>query len=72
MWYILKLMLSLVFWAFILVLGLSYFGISVEAILSSPTGQENIAYIYGLLSQAWIWLQPYIQPVIEAIEKIQS
>jgi len=65
-------MLSLIFWAFILVLGLSYFGISVEAILNSPTGQQNIAYISHLLSDAWVWLQPYIQPAITALKSFKS
>jgi hypothetical protein len=65
-------MLHLIFWAFILVLGLSYFGISVEAILHSPTGQENIAYISHLLSQGWLWLEPYVQPIIATLQNSKS
>ncbi len=53
-------MLNFLFWIFVLVLGLSYFGISIEAIFNSPAGQANIAYISHLLSQLWHWLSQWI------------
>jgi len=49
-------MFRLIFWIIILVLALSFFGISIQAIISSPAGQENIAYASHLLSQGWQWL----------------
>ena len=64
-------MLSLVFWAFILVLGLSYFGISVQAILSSPAGQANIAYLYGLFMDLWQQIWPYIQPFATFLQNLK-
>lgn len=64
-------MLHLIFWVFVLVLGLSYFGISIQAILGSPAGQENIAYLSQLLSQFWQWLTPYIQPIITFFENLK-
>ncbi|KKW39811.1 MAG: hypothetical protein UY89_C0013G0018 [Parcubacteria group bacterium GW2011_GWA1_54_9] len=54
-------MLNLVFWVFIFVLGLSFFGISLEAIVNSPAGQENFSYLLYLLSQIWQWLIMFIQ-----------
>lgn len=48
--------LRLGFWLLILVLALSFFGISIQAIVNSPAGQANFGYLYNLLSQIWQWL----------------
>ena len=53
-------MLSLIFWIFIFIMGLSFFGISLEAIVNSPAGQANFAYLLYLLTQIWHWLVTYI------------
>lgn len=53
-------MFGLIFWIFVLFLGLSYLGISVQEIMNSPAGQANLAYLQTLLSQALQWLTPYI------------
>lgn len=39
--------------AFILILVLSYFGISVKSVVESPTGQENISYVGGGTRNLW-------------------
>ncbi len=49
-------MIRLAFWLFVLLLALSFFGISLQAIVNSPAGQANFAYTYNLLLQAWDWL----------------
>ncbi|MDB5244713.1 MAG: hypothetical protein JWN18_583 [Parcubacteria group bacterium] len=49
-------MFSLILWVFILILGLSFFGISLQAIISSPAGQANFAYLFHLLSIGWDWI----------------
>ena len=46
-------MFSLIFWIFILFLSLSYLGISIEGIISSPAGQENFGYLFNLISHIW-------------------
>lgn len=66
-----KLMLSLLFWAFVLVLGLSYFGISLQAILGSSTGQANIAYLYNLFMDLWQQIWPYIQPFATFLQNLK-
>lgn len=53
-------MLRLIFWLFVLILALSFFGISIQAIVNSPAGQENIQYIGNLLSRAWKWIIGWI------------
>lgn len=54
-------MFKLIFWIFVLVLALSFFGISIQAILNSPAGQANITYVIHLFSQAWQWIVGYAQ-----------
>ena len=51
-----------IFWVFILVLALSFFGISIQAIVNSPAGQENFGYVINLLSQGWQWATLWIRP----------
>lgn len=53
-----------IFWIFVLVLALSFFGISIQAIINSPAGQENFGYMMNLLSQGWQWLTEWIRPVL--------
>lgn len=54
-------MLKTIFWALVLILALSFFGISIQAIVNSPAGQENFTYISSLLSQGWEWLLHFVQ-----------
>jgi len=49
-------MFRTIFWVFVLLLALSFFGISLQAIINSPAGQANFAYVYDLLLQAWHWI----------------
>jgi hypothetical protein len=55
-------MVRTIFWAFILVLALSFFGISLRAIIMSPAGQENFGYVYHLMVQGWQWSTAWIRP----------
>lgn len=50
---------KVVFWIFVFVLALSFFGISIQTIINSPAGQENFNYIIHLLSQGWQWLTSF-------------
>jgi len=61
--------LRMMLFALVFVLTLSFFGISIQSIVHSSVGEENIAYLSGLLSRAWafvlhlydwatIWIRP--------------
>jgi hypothetical protein len=54
----------LIFWTFVLVLALSFFGISIQAIVTSPAGKENFAYVYQLLLDLWHWATYWIRPTV--------
>lgn len=49
-------MFKLIFWIFVLILALSFFGISIQAILTSPAGQANVSYVLHLLDVSWQWI----------------
>jgi hypothetical protein len=55
-------MLKTIFWIFVLLLALSFFGISLQAIVNSPAGQANFSYLYHLLVQGWLWATYWIRP----------
>ncbi len=48
-------MLKLIFWIVVGVLALSFFGISLQSIVSSPAGQENFSYLFDLVRSSWNW-----------------
>ena len=52
------------FWVFILFLALSFFGISIQAIINSPAGQANFGYLMSLLSEGWQWSIQWIRPAL--------
>ena len=52
------------FWIFVLLLALSFFGISIQAIINSPAGQANFGYLLHVLSQGWQWLTEWIHSTL--------
>jgi len=55
---------KLAIWIIVLVFALSFFGISIQAIVNSPAGQENFTYLLNLLHQAWQWATYWIRPSV--------
>jgi hypothetical protein len=40
----------------VVVLVLSYFGISIKSVANSTTGQENFSFIGDILGKIWAWM----------------
>lgn len=65
-------MLKLLILVVIIVLALSYFGISIEKLATSHQAQANFVYLWHLTLQAWHWIvqqyqlyaAPYLQPYL--------
>mgnify|MGYP003576130730 CR=1 FL=1 len=71
---------------FILILVLSYFNISIKAVVESPTGQENLGYVQGTGKSLWneylaepvhylwhdIWLEIFWKSFINNMERIRD
>lgn len=78
--------LGVLFLAVILIFLLSYFNISIKAIVESPAGQENIEYITGGTRNLWveylreptmhvwndIWLKLFWRPFLESMQGLKN
>jgi len=53
-------MIRTVFWIFIFILALSFFGISIQAIIESPAGQANVHYLLDIATSFWHWLSNFV------------
>jgi hypothetical protein len=66
-------MFRLIVWVVIGVLALSFFGISLENLLSAPTTQNNFDFLFRLLSDGWAelvsWAENIGAPVRDIIKK---
>lgn len=40
----------------VIVLLLSFFGISIRSIINSPTGQENFGFLWDLIKTGWSYV----------------
>jgi hypothetical protein len=71
---------------FILILVLSYFNISIRAVVDSPTGQDNINYVGGTTKTFWdkyfagpahylwqdVWIDIFWKGFISNMERIRD
>jgi hypothetical protein len=78
--------LGTIFWAVIIVLVLSYFNISIKAVVESPTGQENVNYVGGGAKSLWttylaepvsylwndVWVNIFWKSFISNMERIRD
>ena len=72
--------------AAILILILSYFNISIKAVVESPAGQENIEYVKGGGKSLWVeylkdpvnylwhdvWVKLFWRPFIDNMERLRD
>jgi hypothetical protein len=70
----------------IIILVLSYFNISIKAVVNSPTGQENVSYVKGTTQSVWdkylaqpahylwqdVWVKIFWQPFISNMERLNT
>jgi hypothetical protein len=78
--------LGILFLAVIIILALSYFHISIKAVVESPTGQENVNYIGGGTKSLWttylaepasylwndVWVNIFWKPFISNMQNIRD
>jgi hypothetical protein len=55
----------------IIVLALSYFGISIRHIVESPSGMDNFSYVWALVLNGWhlvvAWVTGFAEGVIQSV-----
>ncbi len=54
----------------ILVLALSYFGISIRNIVESPTGQDNFTFVWAHIKEGWELLVVWVAGIIQSLKNI--
>ena len=78
--------LGIIVIAFIAILVLSYFNVSIKAVVESPTGQENINYVGGGTKSLWttylaepasylwndVWVNIFWKGFISNMERIRD
>ena len=53
-------MIRLVIWIIIGLLALSFFGVSLQALVENPTNQNNMSYLFMLLKDGWDYLVAWL------------
>ena len=54
----------------ILILALSFFGISIRSIVQSPTGHDNFAFMWQLIRTGWHILVGWIEEIIATFQAV--
>lgn len=50
----------------ILILALSYFGISIREVATSPTGEDNFSFVWAYVKEGWELVTAFLSGLIEA------
>lgn len=54
----------------ILILILSFFGISIRGIIESPTGKDNLTFVFQIIHTGWNILEGYVFTIWHNIQNI--
>ncbi len=52
----------------ILILALSYFGISIRHIMESPTGADNLDFVWNLIMDGWNTVVAWLTGVVDSVK----
>jgi hypothetical protein len=56
----------------ILILALSYFGISIRDVATSPAGQDNFTFVWAYVKEGWEIATVFFASLIESARNITS
>lgn len=54
----------------ILILALSFFGISIRSIVESPTGHDNFTFMWELIKTGWHILLGWFHIIVTTIQSV--
>ena len=57
-------MVRLVIWIIIGLLALSFFGVSLQALVENPTNQSNMSYLTNMLETGWDYMVAWVEALI--------
>ncbi len=58
-------MIRLIIWVAIFILILSFFGVSLKAVVNSPLTHENFMYVWQLIGESWRALLASLQHLVQ-------
>jgi len=56
----------------VLILALSYFGISIRDVAQSPTGQDNFTFVWAYVKDGWEIITAFIAGIIAGVQGVFS
>ncbi len=57
-------MVRLIIWVIIGLLALSFFGVSLQALVENPTNQNNMQYLGNMLEDGWDYMVAWVEALI--------
>jgi hypothetical protein len=63
-------MIRLITTTVIIILVLSFFGISIRSIVESPTGKDNLTFVFQIIHTGWNILYGYVFTIWHNIQSI--
>jgi hypothetical protein len=60
-------MLRLIFWIILIILVLSFFGISLQSLFASPTTHANFGFAGQLVLNGWNLIVQFFQTVLASV-----
>ncbi len=54
----------------ILILALSYFGISIRHIVDSPTGQDNLTFVWNFIVNGWHIVTSWFASLVDKFRSV--
>lgn len=57
-------MVRLIIWVVVGLLALSFFGVSLQALVENPTNQNNLQYLGSMLEQGWDYLVAFFETLL--------
>lgn len=60
-------MLRLIVWVVIIILALSFFGVSLKTLVEDPTTQANFSFIINLLESGWDTIVEWLTELKETV-----
>jgi hypothetical protein len=63
-------MIRLIIWVIVGLLALSFFGISLRALVDNPTNQDNLSFLTNLLEQGWDYIVAWVEGIVDSLSNL--
>lgn len=60
-------MVHLIVWVVVGLLALSFFGVSLRALVDNPTNQDNVSFLVTMLEMGWGYIETWWNGLIKTL-----